>query len=314
MKSNFMQSENWAKVKKNWSYEFIETENSHALVLIKKIPILNTSFLYCPRGPICDFNNFESLKDIIEKVHIIAKKYNAFSLKIDPFIDEKDYKVIENLERLGFINRKEKVGYENIQCRENYILLLNKSEDEIFTSFKSKHRYNIRLSDRKGVVCKFCGKEKLDEFYTLMKETAQRDGFTIRKKEYFERILNEFDEAAGLCLCYLGNKLLSGALYILYGERLSYVYGCSSNEYRNYMSCYKMHSELIKYAIKNNAKIYDFGGIPYFYDENHRNYGVYRFKKGFNGEVITYAGEFDYIYKKSFVKIFGSILKKKKCI
>jgi len=235
-------------------------------------------------------------------------------LKIDPFIDEKDYKVIENLERLGFINRKEKVGYENIQCRENYILLLNKSEDEIFASFMSKHRYNIRLSDRKGVVCKFCGKEKLDEFYSLMKETAQRDGFTIRKKDYFERILSEFGKAAGLCLCYLDDKLLSGALYILYGERLSYVYGCSSNEYRNYMPCYKMHSELIKYAIKNNAKIYDFGGIPYFYDENHRNYGVYRFKKGFNGKVITYAGEFDYIYKKSFVKIFGSILKKKKCI
>lgn len=311
---NFMQSENWAKVKKNWSYEIIETENAHALVLIKKIPILNTSFLYCPRGPICDFHSIDSLREIFEKIHITAKKYNAFSLKIDPFIDENDYEAIENLCKLKFIHRGEKAGYDNIQCKENYLLNLDKSEEEIFASFSKKHRYNIRLADRKGVICKKCGKEKLDEFYSLMKETAIRDGFNIRKKEYYERLLDSFKEEAGLFLCYHEGKLLSGALYVLYNGVLTYLYGCSSSEKREVMPCYKMQYELIKYAISSNAKYYDFGGIPYYYDKEHQNYGVYRFKKGFSGKIVTYAGEFDYVYKKWVIKLFYPLLKKKKCI
>ena len=33
-------------------------------------------------------------------------------------------------------------------------------------------------------------------------------------------------------------------------------------------------------------------GIPFYTDETHPNYGVYKFKKGFNGEVVTWVGEF----------------------
>ncbi len=37
--------------------------------------------------------------------------------------------------------------------------------------------------------------------------------------------------------------------------------------------------------------IYDFQGIPFYNDETNPNYGVNKFKKGFNGEVVTYEGE-----------------------
>ena len=315
---NFMQSEKWAKVKNNWKSEYIKIENGEetasALLLIKKIPFLNVSFVYCPRGPVCDFHNFKLTKELFEKIDTAAKKHNAFILKIDPFIDENDYEAIENLCKLGFLHRGEKAGYENIQCKENYILNLDRSEEEIFASFSKKHRYNIRLSERRGVVLKKCGKEKLGEFYSLMKETAKRDGFNVRQKEYYERLLDTFKEEAGLFLCYHEEKLLSGALFILHSGVLTYLYGCSSGEKRECMPCYKMQYELIKYGLKNKAKVYDFGGIPYYYDEEHTNYGVYRFKKGFSGKVVTYAGEFDYIYKKWVVRLFYRVLKKKKCI
>ena len=38
-------------------------------------------------------------------------------------------------------------------------------------------------------------------------------------------------------------------------------------------------------------------GIPFYNDETNPNYGVYKFKKGFNGEVVTFAGEFYYVFK-----------------
>ena len=52
----------------------------------------------------------------------------------------------------------------------------------------------------------------------------------------------------------------------------------------------------MKFTIENGCFVYDFQGIPGYTNENDPNYGIYKFKKGFNGEVIEFAGEFDRVY------------------
>lgn len=301
---NFMQSSYWSKVKLNWLSEYVIVKNNSGkiigctLVLIRKIPILNTAMLYVPRGFVCDMNNKEIVQKIFLQIKLLANKYNAYTLKIDPMIDQEDYRAIKNLTELGFVYHGEKVGYDNIQCRENYILpLKNKSKEEIFNSFKAKWRYNIRLAKRKGVKCGFYSNEKLDDFINLMEQTGKRDGFDIRTKDYFLQILKAFNGKAKLCMCYLDDTALSGALFINYAGTTSYVYGCSSDEHRNYMPNYLMQWTMIEQAIETGCTIYDFCGVPYWYDETHPNYGVYKFKQGFNGYVKTYAGEFDYSFR-----------------
>ncbi len=303
-KGNFMQSARWAKVKGNWDAQYIAANDTKGnivgtmLVLIKKIPFLNTAMLYAPRGPVCDMHNTEVLNAIFAQVERVAEKYHAYTIKIDPLVDEKDTKAIENLKSLGFEYHPEKVGYDNVQCRENYVIDINgRSSDELLQGFKTKWRYNIRLAQRKGVNCDFYGEEKLDDFEALMKETAERDGFDMRTKEYFRGLLRSFDGKARLCMCYLGDFPLSGALCIEYAGTMSYVYGCSSSRLRNYMPNYLMQWNMIKYAAEKGCHTYDFCGIPYWYDETHHNYGVYRFKQGFNGYVKTWAGEFDYTFR-----------------
>ncbi len=303
-RANFMQSSYWSRVKTNWEHEFITVKDKDGkacgamLILIRKIPFLRTAMMYAPRGPVCSFHDKSALKQIFEQANIIAKKYRAYTLKIDPMIDENDAEAINNLCSLGFVHHPEKVGYDNTQCRENYVLdISGKTADDVFDCFKPKWRYNIRLAQRKGVRCDFYGAEALDDFERLMRETAERDGFQMRTAEYFEKILKSFEGRARLCMCYFEGKPLSGALMIDYGDTVSYVYGCSSNEGRNYMPNHLMQWTMIKYAADNGRKKYDFCGIPYWYDKSHRNYGVYRFKQGFNGRVVTYAGEFDMTYR-----------------
>lgn len=63
---------------------------------------------------------------------------------------------------------------------------------------------------------------------------------------------------------------------------------------------------MIKWALQSGCSHYDFMGVPYYYDESHPNYGVYRFKKGFNGRVASYAGDFDYLYSN----FTGGLLRK----
>lgn len=302
---SFTQSKCWAEVKDNWLPEYIIAKDNKGstvgtmLVLVKKIPFCNTAMLYAPRGPVCDFHDINALRLIFEQVLAVARKHRAYTLKIDPLIDENDTQAIENLRSLGFDYHGEKVGYDNIQCRENYRIELGKrTADEVYSSFKLKWRYNIRLAEKKGVECRFCGVEALDDFDTLMRQTAKRDGFDMRTKEYFEKILRAFNGSSGLCMCYHNGVALSGALYIDFADTVSYVYGCSSDIKRNLMPNYLMQWNMIKYAADKCRRIYDFCGVPYWYDETHRNYGVYRFKSGFCGEVKTWAGEFDYTFRK----------------
>ena len=304
-RGSFMQSLLWSEVKSKWKSEIVVVRDSlgnitaGAQLLIRKIPLVPFSFMYIPRGPLWDRESPESLRILFGKITQAAKRHRCFCLRADPQIDEMDFESIELLTALGFEHHKERVGYENTQCRENYILKIGgRSEEEVFESFKPKCRYNIRLSKRKGVECKFYGEETSEDFYKLLKETAERDKFEIRSREYYEKLLRAFGEKARLCMCYKGEEPLSAAIYLEYGNRATYLVGASSGSHRDYMPNYLMQWTMIKQAISKTAAIYDFGGIPYYYDENHRNYGVYRFKRQFSGEVLTYAGEFDYIFSK----------------
>jgi len=299
----FLQSIDWSRVKEGWGCEPVVVRDSEGnikasmMILIRSVPLLNMTYMYAPRGPVCDFTDEDTLKELMLKVNNLQKRYRAFALKTDPFIEEGDRLSIDNMKKAGFEYLIARDGYETIQCRSNYVLELEgRNEDELYKNFHKKHRYNIRVAERKGVKCGFYGVEKLDDFYELMRETGERDNFQIRSKDYFARILQKMGNKARLCMCYYNDKPISGALIVNYGGTMSYLYGASSNNNRDVMGNYLMHWTIIKRCKELGCSTYDFMGIPYYYDKNHPNYGVYRFKKGFGGRIVNYAGEFRKVY------------------
>lgn len=91
---------------------------------------------------------------------------------------------------------------------------------------------------------------------------------------------------------------ISGAILTTFGNKAEYLYGASDNVYRNLMPNYLLQWEMIKWAKDHNCDLYDFGGISGDLSPEHPLYGLYRFKKGFNGEFIEFVGEFDLILNK----------------
>ncbi len=75
------------------------------------------------------------------------------------------------------------------------------------------------------------------------------------------------------------------------------------------MPNYLLQWEGIKYAIKNKKDIYDFRGVTGILDKNHPQYGLYRFKKGFNAEFTEFIGEI-YLNFKPLVYILYKISEK----
>jgi len=63
------------------------------------------------------------------------------------------------------------------------------------------------------------------------------------------------------------------------------------------MPNYLVQWEMIKWAIQTNCTVYDFQGISgNLNPENNHMFGLYRFKRGFNGQIDELCGEFDYVY------------------
>lgn len=91
-----------------------------------------------------------------------------------------------------------------------------------------------------------------------------------------------------------GNKiLLSAGMFLLYGDETVYLVSGNYAEFMKFNGQYLIQWEMIKYAIKNGYERHNFYGIMGNFDKNDKDYGIYEFKKGFNGYVIELVGEFE---------------------
>jgi len=309
----FHQSYNWTKVKSGWGSEIVVSRGSDGkikgsmLVLIQRLPVIGSSLLYAPHGPVCDYYDTETIKDLLDGAKLLAKRYRAYLLKVDPIIEENDIKAIENFTSLGFSFKPNKKYGETIQPRSNHMIdnLSGKTEQELLMSFTQKTRYNIRLAAKHGVECRIMREDGIDDFYRLYQITSERDNFGIRSKEYYRNMVKAFGEHCRLYLCYHEGKAISGALCIRFAGRTHYVFGASANEGRQLMPNHLMQWEMIKWALEGGCHTYDFMGTPKPEDENSPMYGLYRFKSGFGGRNVTYAGEFDYVFNPLVNAIFN---------
>lgn len=184
--------------------------------------------------------------------------------------------------------------------------LSNKREEELLASFNQKTRYNIRLAIKKGVTVREGTKEDLEIFYNIMKETGSRDNFFIRPLSYFEHLYDCMGKGhVKLIIAEHEGNPIAAVMPILYGNKVWYLYGGSSNKYRNLMPNYLLQFEMMKWGLENNCDVYDFRGVSGFKDENDPQYGVYRFKKGFNGDFVEFVDELYIIFNPLMNWIFN---------
>ena len=138
-----------------------------------------------------------------------------------------------------------------------------------------------------------------------MVETRKRDDFIIRSLDYFEKMYDCLaPNHMKLLMAYHEEKPIAGIIPIMYGNKTWYLYGASSNSHRNLMPNYLLQWTAIKQAINDKKEIYDFRGVSGVVDENHPQYGLYRFKKGFGAEFTEFIGEVYMPYKPVIYKLY----------
>lgn len=259
-------------------------------VLLIEMPLpLGQAYLYAPR---CSGRVFE--KDFLAELLKIRQSKHIF-FRVEPEIQNSEF-IIHNpkFKRLSF----------SVQPQKTLILNLQKPEEELLGEMHHKTRYNIHLAERHGVKIKM-GQEYFDEFWKLMKETAQRDKIKIFSRDYYKKQLIVSDNFKNeLWVAEYEREIMAGNIVNFYGNTATYLHGASADKFRNLMSTYLLQWEQIKEAKKRGLQSYDFWG----FDEKLWP-GVSRFKKGFGGEVVEYAGAHDLVWKKMWYQLYELVKK-----
>ena len=304
-RSHLLQMGEWGELKKDfgWKPVRIISENIGAQILFRKLP-LGFTIGYMPK-PVFSEQLSEISNEFWDEVDSACKKNNAVFLKIEPDAWIEEFQPFDLAQDKPSDFPTFKPSTHNIQPPNTIIVSIKEDEEVILSRMKPKCRYNIRLAEKKGVIVRTW--DDIQAFHQMMLITGGRDNFGVHSKEYYQRAYDLF-HPKGTCellVAEFEGKPLASLMVFANGKRAWYVYGASNNEERNRMPTYLLQWEAIRWAKSKGCEEYDLWGVP---DENEATleanfesrhdglWGVYRFKRGFGGQLKRAAQALDKVY------------------
>lgn len=303
--SHILQTPTWGTLKTafGWTLHYIQQDDLGAMVLFRRLP-LGLSVAYIPRGPV----GSGDWADLWPAVDELCREEGTVFLRVEPEIWEPVEPDFPAANLPGFSET-----HQTIQPPRTVLVSLEGSEDDLLNAMKSKTRYNIRLAERKDVVVK--SSADATAFHHMMLTTGKRDAFDIHSLAYYQKAYELFAEEGkcALLIAYYQEKPLAGLMAFSQGKTAWYFYGASTNAERNRMPTYLLQWEAIRWARNQGCTTYDLWGIPDQPEEALENqftnrsdglWGVYRFKRGFGGEVRRTIGAWDKVYRPALYRLY----------
>ncbi len=306
--AHLLQTGEWGELKSafGWRTARLIQGEFGAQILFRKLP-LGFTVGYLPK-PVSSKQLPVAGDRFWGEVDSVCKKHRAIFLKIEP--DLWNDSTVSNLQ---ITNHKLRTSLYNIQPPRTIIIDLRGTEEEILARMKQKCRYNMRLAEKKGVTVRAW--DDLPAFHRMMLVTGGRDEFGIHSLEYYQRVYDLLrpKEMCEILVAEYEGQPLASLMIARSGTQSYYLYGASTNEERNRMPTYLLQWEAMKWARARGCEEYDLWGVPDedeaaleadFETRHDGLWGVYRFKRGFGGEVKRAAQALDRVYNPLLYKLY----------
>ena len=339
------QTSYWAKVKDDQGYQpyafhlqvknepNIQTEKSDDLLVVVRRIGKSHSIAYIPYGPITELDEemqgkfleelSESLRCFLPTDCILIRydllwqspwqNDNNCYTEDHIWLGPPEPRIQEMRMNFDTVNWNLRKAATDILPANTLFLDLNYDNEFLLQRMKSKTRYNIRLSQRRGVKVHEISFDKLPLWYAMYQDTAKRNGLHLHDISYFETILNarKYKSCGSvnvhLLMAEKDHQPLAGMMLVLSAKRATYLYGASASGNRNLMGTYALQWEAIHIAKNAGCNEYDMFGISPSPDPSHPMYGLYRFKKGFGGYEYFRQGCWDYPLKEDLYDVYRSV-------
>ena len=297
--AHILQMAEWGELKScfGWDVKRIISGEDGIQLLFRKLPF-GFTIGYAPK-PVSG-THFQELGSAIKsEIDALCRRKRAVFLKLEP--DGWDFESVDQ----GHTDWLLQTSPHNIQPPRTIVISLDGSEDEILSRMKQKCRYNIRLAEKKGIQVRAW--DDLEGFQGMLQITGGRDGFGVHSLDYYRKAYQLFQPsgAAELLLAEYEGQPLAALMIFTNGLRSWYLYGASNDQERNRMPTYLLQWRAMQWARERGCRSYDLWGVP---DEDENSleaqfearhdglWGVYRFKRGFGGQVLRTAQSLDRVY------------------
>lgn len=304
LNGHLLQSWRWAEFKSlhGWSVDRIAVgggpPTAMAQILFTRRGPLEIA--YIPRGPVHAPGDADSLRELFSKIDQLCKRRGSLALIVEP---NSSLPFRGWIKSEGFVRGLERV----LPGRTVKIPLL--ADAALLTQMRQKTRYGVRLAGRRGVVVERSDISGIDPFYRLLRDTSGRNQFGIRSEAYYRDFLRMFGEDALLLFSTIDGEKAAGLIAARFGEEAIYMYGGSSTIHRAHGAAFVLQFEAMRWARDHGSKRYDLWGIP-AQDPPSSNEGteqvsgskgddwrgLYKFKTGFGGEIVTYPSTLERRY------------------
>ncbi|MCL4374443.1 aminoacyltransferase [Patescibacteria group bacterium] len=178
------------------------------------------------------------------------------------------------------------------------ILDISPNEETLLKRFKPKTRYNIRLAQKKGVTVK---EESNDRGFAIFSDlyfaTCRRQRYFGHTPRYHRIVWDGLKpDIAHILIAYYHDEPLAAYQLWKFKDRFYYVYGGSSDKYRNLMATNLLMWEAIKLGKRLGAGTLDmWGSLAPHYDQGDPWAGFTRFKAGYGTEFVRTVGSYDLV-------------------
>ncbi|MFZ6036533.1 MAG: lipid II:glycine glycyltransferase FemX [Patescibacteria group bacterium] len=314
----FLQSWQWGafQERSGWSVSRYRMGDGNRLVaavqVLERALPGEQGYWYIPRGPVVSASldrdaALAAMREMLTGIRALARPKDVMFIKIEPPLIRDDAPLLAR-QVLGGL-RHAPARY--VQPSDTILLPLDKTSHQISEQLHQKTRYNIHLAERKGVTIRQgVSANDLMAFCRLTATTASRDAFVAHDAGYYQTMfeLYGFSGALRLFLAEYHGSIIAANIVMHYGDTVTYVHGASANEFRNVMAPHLLQWKQIEYAQSVGARWYDFWGVGSAAAGTQERWeGITRFKQGFGGVPVGYAGTRDLILKPGWYTLYKFI-------
>lgn len=309
--AHILQTSAWGAFKGayGWQAVWVAKETCGAQILMRSLP-LGLTIAYVPKGPLGS-----DWPALLPEIETVCRQHKAIAIYIEPDAWQEEAADIDR-KLPGYT-----LGDLSIQPRRTITIPLDGSQEEWLARMKQKTRYNIRLAQKKEV--QVAPSDDLDAFDQLMQTTGARDEFGVHPGSYYRRAYELF-HPSGACELFMATyegQPLAAIMAFKRGRRAWYFYGASNEVERNRMPTYLLQWEAMRWADEAGCDEYDLWGVPdadeetleaQFTQRSDGLWGVYRFKRGFGGQLKRTAGVYAKVLQPLLYGLYSIAVKVRK--
>jgi hypothetical protein len=168
-----------------------------------------------------------------------------------------------NLKYVEFKDDEDRLSdFKSSVFQYRHKLKLDKSEDEIFSSFRKGTKSSIKKAIKEGVQVQINNSlESVERFCKMNHVTRKKHGLPPQPTSFFNSLYKYIisKNLGFVALATKQDQVVAGSVYLTFGEKVLYKYSASYPKFMHLMSNNVVMWESIKHSLNNKFEEIDFG-------------------------------------------------------